>query len=266
MYLYNLLSYIILLILIIQYTESKFIFNKYPQTIFNGLDPHNITGKWMTFNPYNNNNINNYNNYKYNTKSKITTSAASEGVYKMDQYDLRIFTHLEARECLHDRTIFIAGDSYMVQLTIGLVDILMNENNNTEIYGSLPRTYVMWDRLEDLRRALHLSEYRIDLHYTPKECRGKPLHCLQTYLETIKKHPAKLKRKTTKSYPEHGMDLLVVNILTHHILQLKEEQMLNATLVPVSAFEHSTYAHQIKDIFEKASRYRIPLMWTTGPG
>ena len=43
---------------------------------------------------------------------------------------VHIFSTAEARECLQDKTIVLAGDSYLKQLYVGLADILLGEPDN----------------------------------------------------------------------------------------------------------------------------------------
>ena len=61
---------------------------------------------------------------------------------------LHLFSTKEAKQCLANVTLMIAGDSYNKQLFIGLADILVGDPTNQNIPGSQRRTKIVNQRQE----------------------------------------------------------------------------------------------------------------------
>ena len=61
---------------------------------------------------------------------------------------LHLFSTKEAKQCLANVTLMIAGDSYNKQLFIGLADILIGDPTNKKILGSQRRTKIVNQRQE----------------------------------------------------------------------------------------------------------------------
>jgi hypothetical protein len=66
----------------------------------------------------------------------IQTAAFIEGIYMVNpnsSVGFHIFSSKESRACLNNRTILMAGDTFMKNTYIGLSDILLHDPN-AEVY------------------------------------------------------------------------------------------------------------------------------------
>ena len=61
-----------------------------------------------------------------------------------------IYSSIEASKCLSGAVVYVSGDSYMVQLFIGLIDILLNDPSNDELKKGVVRTEVLQERISTL--------------------------------------------------------------------------------------------------------------------
>lgn len=75
----------------------------------------------------------------------ITTSILREGCcsHDVDSFPVFLLTSAQARACLANHTFVFSGDSYTMQLFIGLADILSGEANKFEIVDGLMRRLVL---------------------------------------------------------------------------------------------------------------------------
>jgi hypothetical protein len=65
---------------------------------------------------------------------------------------LHLFSTQDAKACLYNVTLFISGDSYNIQLSIGLVDILTSSRSTHEIIG------------REQRREIQKKEFMVGLY------------------------------------------------------------------------------------------------------
>jgi hypothetical protein len=71
----------------------------------------------------------------------IVNALLREGycLHDVDSSPVYLLSSAQARSCLANRTVIVSGDSYTIQLFIGLADILSGVPNETEIVGPLRR-------------------------------------------------------------------------------------------------------------------------------
>jgi hypothetical protein len=111
-----------------------------------------------------------------------------------------IFTQREAHECLRDKKVNIMGDSYMQQMYIGLLDILLGEPSNHELTNgnirkgtTVNQTAILHSRYPHLKGVQYLFD----------ECRHDPLECYRT---SILNNPGLVE----------NADASFLNVLVHH--------------------------------------------------
>lgn len=85
----------------------------------------------------------------------ITTAILREGCcgHDIDSFPVFLLSSAQARACIANRTILVSGDSYTIQLFVGLADILTGMPSKTEITGNAVRRAALADAAINLRRV-----------------------------------------------------------------------------------------------------------------
>jgi hypothetical protein len=100
---------------------------------------------------------------------KVSSAILREGFCKPDVSSASLFliSSSEARRCLHGKRISISGDSYAMQLYVGLADILLDDPSSTEMTNSPEQGKNERIRLEVLReRKSALLTQGYDVNFT----------------------------------------------------------------------------------------------------
>lgn len=179
----------------------------------------------------------------------VQQSALHDGIFLTNLTEVKhinpsvhIFSTDEALQCLSRRTVYIAGDSYMKQLYIGLGDILLGDPSNREIHGGSIRVEVLEHTRQRLS-ALTDTSYGVRVEFVFEECAGYDLTC---FLAVMEREKVELQRS----------DAFVMNCLVHHTsIHLNESDSM-----PVQ------YMQQMKQLLTySVINSSIPLTWATGP-
>ena len=89
--------------------------------------------------------------------------------------------------------------------------------------------------------------------YAPEYCRHGTINCFMSYLETM----------VTE---DRRVDVIVVNILVHHINALPKPQKLHpSSNYSFVDYQKSSYAASLRSLFAYATDNGIQLLWLTGP-
>lgn len=170
-------------------------------------------------------------------------------------YPMHIFSAKEALVCLNGRKIRVAGDSYMVEIFIALVDILSEKPSNELVKNAQDRSRVL-KAAEAAADKLASSGYNISLHYVAPECRHGTLDCLLRYV-------TKLSNYNT------SVDAFVANILIHHVLLMKKQRIpadADASNQGAIADDQARdYVQKLRALFKLAKDNAVPITWATGP-
>ena len=150
--------------------------------------------------------------------------------------NLHIFSTYEAAECLRNKRVIIVGDSYMKQMFIGAVDVMLQNPSNTEIEGGKYRELVSRQAAKCLSQSRAIKIRNIHLSYDDK-CVHSNLNCLINNLE--------------KNRYYRQADYLISNILVH---DLESNQNRSTRL--------SEYVNNLEVLFANP---KSKLMWVTGP-
>jgi hypothetical protein len=150
--------------------------------------------------------------------------------------NLHLFSTYEAVECLKNKRILIVGDSYMKQMYIGAVDILLQNPSNIEIEGGKYRELISRQAAKFLAQSKAIRSRNIHLSYDDK-CIHSNLKCLMSNI--------------MKNIHYRQADYLISNILVH---DLQLNQNLTSRL--------DEYLTNLKELFRTP---RSRLMWVTGP-
>lgn len=219
--------------------------NNYPFNPIGGIEQRIVSGMWRKNVEIDNN---------HSLKDNIQNAAQKEGIYVTNNDTrMHIFSHTEAIQCLSKRNIAIAGDSYMVQLMIGLVDILLNDPSNKEITSGQMRTEVLQQRDSELLS----KNFDFRLKYTPEKCRHGGIECLIDYFKNL---------HASNSTKNKYADVYIVNILVHHIMSLPKADHLSFKKHSLEEFRKSKYSVALESLFMYVIRHDIPMLWLTGPG
>jgi hypothetical protein len=150
--------------------------------------------------------------------------------------NLHIFSTYEAAECLRNKRVMIVGDSYMKQMFIGAVDVMLQNPSNTEIEGGKYRELISRQAAKCLSQSRAIKIRNIHLSYDDK-CVHSNLNCLINNLE--------------KNRYYRQADYLISNILVH---DLESNQNRSTRL--------SQYINNLEVLFANP---KSKLMWVTGP-
>ena len=104
----------------------------------------------------------------------IQKAAYTQGVYlPVNGSSFHIFSANEALSCFQDKTIYLFGDSYIVQTYIGLADILTNSASMKEIEDRPARDRLL--RIRATQVTDLLKEYNSVFKYLGQSCRHEDL-------------------------------------------------------------------------------------------
>lgn len=150
--------------------------------------------------------------------------------------DIHIFSTYEAAECLRNKRIIIVGDSYMKQMYIGAVDIMLQNPSNTIIEGGRFREIISRQAAKFLSKSKAIKSRNIHLSYDDK-CIHSSLNCLMNNI------------MRNKYYRQ--ADYLISNILVHDL-----ENNKNHTS------RLTDYLGNLEKLFAFPNS---KLLWVTGP-
>ena len=129
--------------------------------------PNQIRGEWLTDNQVKSSNVD----------ENALTGILHQGFYvpTVDgkRKPMKMFTSLEARQCLAGKKVFFAGDSYQEQFFIGLADLLLNQvNDNHELQSKEGKEFA------SLNRRLKAMAMNQTLHEKHPELSGVLITCM----------------------------------------------------------------------------------------
>lgn len=205
-------------------TKLKYNFVPYPHRV-DMYDTSRPSGKFITT-PYDD---------PFSHLNTIDYLAKTEGYYVINtnQQIWHIFSRYEAVECLKNRFIFVSGDSYNIQLFIGLADILIGGDYYKEFTSALSR-----------RLHLHWVEEIFSNH---KLLSGVKMVC-----------------QDVSECQGHSKDGLVHCGECLHKLQDKADAIILGTTRHLFKHKGVTAASAISDIKRVLTKVN-KLIWVTGP-
>lgn len=167
---------------------------------------------------------------------RIQMAAVEEGVFIPLKYDhpggshsWHLFSSMDARACLSNKTLDFAGDSYMKQFAIGLMDIILESPSDKEIYGRSHRTAVMHERIAEVSESNDPSISSIHFHWLHPVCEHEEVQC---FVEHIIESPRQA-------------DVFAINVFVH----------------PSYGDNMDQYLTQLSELFDISSTH---LIWATG--
>lgn len=195
------------------------------------------------------------------SKDNITIQAHREGLFSGHQItpsdgsfesgkkiEFHIFSSEEVRECLLGKKLVILGDSYMMQMYIGLCDIFAGIPFDVEIKNGTMRSQILSQTRNMMKPLMKNTSITFEL----EECRHGHLTC---FYENLKK-------KTI-----HSSDVVVMNALIH---QLNSANQTNLT--PQTAESHFYNYHKYLNLIFNMTRNfhdeksNLKLTWCSGVG
>lgn len=283
-----------------QHNHSLYSFQSYPFNIIGGKQQHLVIGEWKTHNIPKDSTILS----SHDPNDKIQSAAIQEGYFSLlkntgggggaeaepdpkDDGNILLFTSSEARRCLQNKVVHVTGDSYMVQLTIGLLDILLNKPENVECFDRVHRNQVLHTLLSNFSAD---SSHNTSVAFI-EECRHGDIQCLHAYLKKVtlqRKQQAGERSSRSKgrsrgkdalvsmeeyvtklSRPLHRnryhFDVLIANVLVHHVVETTIEERSRLPTLQLADLRSSSYSIALKSLFRLVRKHEIPLVWLTGP-
>jgi len=144
-----------------------------------------------------------------------------------------IFSRVQAIECLTNRTVLIAGDSYNYQLFIGLADILIGDDKHTDLFTEFPGHHPRYSYLHKMKDMLKKDERLNGVKFVCSELKfcygagGNLGHCRRC------------------------------------LSQWKSDALIVGTTIHLLRFKGATIEGVINDIIELTKQ--IKLTWVSGP-
>ena len=169
--------------------------------------------------------------------------ACREGVVRVKQQSLHLFSTNEARACLANRTIAVVGDSYMRIFYIAIADILIGHPGDNEGTSREGRLFLHSDRSKRLQELRAQGAVSTSLLWLFDACYYESLGCLLRELDAV---PA---RNLFRQQPVHA---LFLNSLTHSL--------------PAVHGSTTAYNAQLSALFRLARRdLGLNLTWVAAP-
>lgn len=184
---------------------------------------------------------------------------------------IHVFSAAEARQCLANRTIAVAGDSYMRILLIGLADVLLGHPGESEAHSKEARIQLQEERMRRLEALRRAGTVRTRLLWVLEGCYYQSLDCLLRELSGPQwQNPNPNPNHSSNTNPNSlreidgpqgqgqasgvlsRVDALVLNSMTHSL-----EAVRGSTLV---------YNAQLSALFRLArGDLRLNLTWFSAP-
>jgi hypothetical protein len=115
---------------------------------------------------------------------RIQSQALKDGIFvpiKKKKECFHIYSTTEARRCLYHKTIYISGDSYMLQMYFGMADILLGDPSNFEIHSQSVRQQVYRNISQRLK---YIKDIKVE--FIIMDCLHYDLKCFKDHLLKIR--------------------------------------------------------------------------------
>lgn len=229
---------IILWINIVGSSRHEYIFVRFPH---GKALPADAKGNFVT---------GNFSSERIRKPDRVQLAAMRDGFYLPStlptDFHFHILSSKQALSCLVNKTVRIAGDSYMVEVFIALVDILIGKPSNAIIKDAGQRTRAL-DSATNAVNRMRSDNISIDVAYVFPRCRHGRVDCLIDHISKM----------------SGRVDAFLSNILIHHIFPtstriFSEDGLQNIERGP-------DYIRKLMQLFELAKKMSVPLTWATGP-
>lgn len=206
-------------------------------------------------------------NQNFDSLDSIQSNAIKDGIFFPSQRDFpkfHIFSASEAGSCFEGKNIFVSGDSYMMQMFIGLADILLNRPHNEEIKNGKHREDILVSSEESLKLLFGKKTSVKFLYY---QCHLNDFTCLNGIMiddETWKTGDAFITSVAIHYKGLHILDPLLVDhygMEVGHFFQTAKEKKLSWVTGVSYRKPYNQSVVQINfKAYEEAKKAQVPLL------